>query len=31
MIYRSRIDAIEALFRDAEEGREAFEMLRGLI
>jgi hypothetical protein len=31
MIYRTRVDALEALFRDAEEGREAFEMLRGLI
>jgi len=31
MIYPSRIDALEALFRDAEEGREAFETLRGLI
>jgi site-specific DNA recombinase len=31
MIYRSRIDALEALFRDTEEGREAFETLRGLI
>jgi site-specific DNA recombinase len=31
MIYRSRIDALEALFRDTEEGREAFEALRGLI
>jgi site-specific DNA recombinase len=31
MIYRSRVDALEALFRDAEEGREAFETRRGLI
>ena len=31
MIYRTRVDALEALFRDAEEGREAFETLRGLI
>jgi site-specific DNA recombinase len=31
MIYRSRIDALEGLFRDTEEGREAFETLRGLI
>ena len=31
LIYRTRVDALEALFRDAEEGREAFETLRGLI
>jgi hypothetical protein len=31
MIYRTRVDALEALFHDAEEGREAFDTLRGLI
>jgi site-specific DNA recombinase len=30
-IYRARVDALEALFRDPDHGREAFELLRGLI
>jgi DNA invertase Pin-like site-specific DNA recombinase len=30
-IYRARVDALEALFRDPDQGREAFELLRGLI
>ena len=29
--FRTRVDALEALFHDAEEGGEAFETLRGLI
>jgi hypothetical protein len=30
-VYRARVDALEALFRDPEHGRDAFELLRGLI
>jgi DNA invertase Pin-like site-specific DNA recombinase len=30
-IYRARVDALEAIFRDPDHGREAFELLRGLI
>jgi hypothetical protein len=29
--YRARVDALEAIFRDPDHGREAFELLRGLI
>jgi DNA invertase Pin-like site-specific DNA recombinase len=30
-IYRARVDALDALFRDPDQGRAAFDLLRGLI